>query len=267
MSRARRATAFLVLAVACGGCAYGDSPEPYRPPSIDSAVAGASGAEMYLADCAWCHGNQGLGTVRGPDLDGSLDGPAYTHFMLSTGRMPISDPSAVTDRREPVYTEEQIDAIVDHVATFGGTGPEIPDPDPSAGELPLGATLYEENCAACHSSTGVGGALTSGRIAPPLEDLGAVQIAEAMLVGPGCLEGTRTCEAGEGVMPVFDFDDHEVDSIVAYVDRLMTSADRRRGGGDLGGLGPVTEGAVAWIIGLGILLLFTRWIGTRVGDE
>jgi ubiquinol-cytochrome c reductase cytochrome c subunit len=47
----------------------------------------------------------------------------------------------------------------------------------------------------------------------------------------------------------------------------MTSEDRRRGGGNLGGLGPVTEGAVAWIVGLGILLLFTRWIGTRVGDE
>jgi ubiquinol-cytochrome c reductase cytochrome c subunit len=257
----------LGVAAVAAGCSYSGDADPYRPPASARLDADATGRELYLGDCAWCHGNAGQGTDRGPDLDGPLDGPAYTHFMLSTGRMPIADPAQTTLRRDPVYSDEQIEEIVEFVTSLGGAGPEIPDPHAPAGDLALGTVLYEENCAACHSSTGVGGALTSGRIAPSLDGLSAVQIAEAMLVGPGCLEGTRTCEAGEGAMPVFEFDDHEVDSIVAYVDHLMTSADRRRGGSDLGGLGPVTEGAIAWIVGLGILLLFTRWIGTRVGDE
>jgi len=262
----------LVAAVVVGaglilaGCEYasGDLTPPTRAARGD--LAPASGEELYRADCAWCHGADGAGTGRGPDLDGELDGGAYTHFMLSTGRMPIAAVDQRTDRREPAYDSTELEALVEHVVGFGGTGPAVPMVDPGRGEVATGALLYAENCAACHSTTGVGGALTSGQIAPSLQRSTPVQIAEAMLVGPGCRAGDPDCGPGDGAMPVFDdFSDHEVDSIAAYVRFLQSGGDH--GGLGLGRIGPVTEGAVALLIGLGALLGLIRWIGTAVGED
>lgn len=265
MASARAAIPGLVtaLAVSLGACSYGHDIAPGR-----SGVALPDGPDrgrvLYLRDCAWCHGDRGEGTDRGPDLDGELDGPAYTDFMLTTGRMPLADPADPTVRAEPAYSAPEIDDLVAYVASFGGGGPEVPRPDPTAGDLALGAELYLENCAACHSSTGVGGALTSGRTAPSLLDSTPVQVAEAMLVGPGCLQGTRTCAAGEGAMPIFELDNREVDAIVAYIDNLQTTG--ARGGAELGRLGPFSEGAVAWLIGLLALVVLVRSIGTKVSS-
>ena len=33
-----------------------------------------------------------------------------------------------------------------------------------------------------------------------------------------------------------------------------------------GVIGPVVEGAVGWLVGLGLLLLVIRWIGTKAGE-
>ena len=69
---------------------------------------------------------------------------------------------------------------------------------------------------------------------------------------------------GPGAMPVFGpdtFDDHEVDSVVRYVLYLRDPDDA--GGLDLGHLGPLSEGLVAWAVGLLGVLLAARWIGTQ----
>ena len=66
-------------------------------------------------------------------------------------------------------------------------------------------------------------------------------------------------------MPAFGpktFTDAQVDSIIRYV--LYIRSGQNRGGADLGRVGPVAEGAVAWIVGLGALLVFARWIGKSV---
>lgn len=255
------------LALTGGACEYfGDRPTPVtRPPRGEELVA-LSGAEIYRRDCAWCHASDGGGTPRGPDLDGELDGAAYTHFMLSTGRMPIATPGEETDRAPRAYDDEEIAALVEHVVSFGGSGPAIPDVDPEAGDVAVGQSLYAENCAACHSTTGVGGALTSGETAPSVMDATPVQIAEAMLVGPGCPNDDPDCGPGDGTMPIFDdLTDEEVEAIVAYIDVLQSGGNP--GGLGLGRIGPVTEGAVALFLGLGALVAFLRWIGTSVGQE
>lgn len=259
----RRATAVLAAGLWLASCTYGASVAPTLPRAAPSP-APDRGKVVFLRDCAWCHGNRGEGTERAPDLEGPLDGPAYTDFMLGTGRMPLADPEEPAVRSEPAYDRGTISDLVSYVASLGGDGPPVPEPDPAAGDVALGAELYLENCAACHSSTGVGGALTSGRVAPSVLRSTAVEIAEAMLVGPGCVEGSRTCEAGEGAMPVFQLEDDEVDSIVAYIQTLQRR--QTRGGDELGRLGPVTEGAVAWLIGLVAMVGFARLIGTRVGS-
>jgi ubiquinol-cytochrome c reductase cytochrome c subunit len=64
-------------------------------------------------------------------------------------------------------------------------------------------------------------------------------------------------------MPRFGADllnDHQVDSIVRYVDYLQRPEDR--GGQNLGHLGPIPEGLIAWMVGLLALVLLVRWIGT-----
>lgn len=261
----RRALLVLV-SLMVGACAYAAAPTPYRP-AVEQ-VPSDNGAVLYARDCAWCHGSNGSGTERGPNLNGDLDGGAYTHFMLSSGRMPIVSPTTDAVRKPSPFTDQQIGQIVAYVETFGGTGPPVLKPDPSAGDQSRGLELYLTNCSACHSSSGVGGALTSGRAAPPLtnSDITPTQIAEAMAVGPGCPNDDPACGRGSGAMPRFDFSQQEVDDITAFITFLQTGQGDK-GGWAIGRVGPVSEGAVAWLIGLGAILVVGRWIGTRVGEE
>lgn len=256
--------ASFLLAMLFGvACDYiGGDTSPSRV-TIDASEEHAvtTGEELYLRDCAWCHGNEGEGTERGPDLVSGQNGPAFTDFMLSTGRMPINDPDEEADRDDPVYDDEQASAIVDYVATLGGDGPDIPDVHVEEGDLGEGLELYQENCAACHAPTLIGAPLTRGRegttsavIAPDLGAASPEEVAEAMLVGPGA-------------MPVFGeetFTQSQFDSIVAYVINQQHPDDR--GGASIGRIGPVAEGAIAWIVGLGVMLVLIRWIGTKIGE-
>lgn len=249
--------------MALGGCSYSHSlTAPSEPPRVAAGSGPGRGRVLYLGDCAWCHAADGSGTVRAPDIISGENGPAFTDFMVATGRMPLDSPDQPMTRRPPEYSAGEIKDIVDFVSTLGAPGPAIPTPDPASGHLGSGAELYLENCAACHSTTAIGGALTSGSsvqasdpVAPGLRSATPREVAEAMLVGPG-------------TMPVFGadtFTSKEVDSIVRYVVYLQKPNDR--GGTPLEHVGPVTEGAVGWILGLGVLLVVVRWIGTRTGDQ
>jgi quinol---cytochrome-c reductase cytochrome c subunit len=214
-----------------------------------AAQAGGRGQTLYQQNCATCHGQGGQGTQRGPSLRGV--GAASADFYLSTGRMPIADEQRNPGRSKPAFGRADIDALVAYVASLGG-GPPVPAVDPAAGRLAEGERLYQENCAACHSATGAGGALTSGQVAPSLAQATPVQVAEAIRVGPGA-------------MPRFEpqaLDDPQVDSIAAYVGRLQRGGNR--GGWDLGRIGPVTEGLVAWVLGLGLVLMVVRRLGKEV---
>ncbi len=222
-------------------------------PSVSLSPQARSGRLLYLRDCAWCHGAHGVGTAFGPNLVGV--GAESADFMLSTGRMPIPRVEEQPPRRKPVYTPAQIGELDAYVASLG-PGPDIPSVDPAAGDLGKGADLYEQNCAACHSSTGIGGALTSGLKAPGLMDSSPRQIVEAMRLGGA---GLRT-----GKMPKFGRDllsEAQVDSIVRYVLYLQHPQDR--GGLSLARIGPVAEGFAAWFGALLILVLFVAWIGKR----
>jgi ubiquinol-cytochrome c reductase cytochrome c subunit len=162
--------------------------------------------------------------------------------------MPITEEQRSPSRGKPAFGQADIDALVAYVASLGG-GPAIPTVDPAAGRLPEGERLFQENCAACHSATGTGGALTSGQVAPSLAPSTPVQVAEAIRVGPGA-------------MPRFDpqaLDERQVDSVAGYVGYLQRGGNR--GGHDLGRVGPVTEGLVAWVVGLGLLVLVVRRLG------
>ena len=50
-----------------------------------------SGAELYVQNCASCHGPDGQGGANGPSLVGV--GPANLDFQMWTGRMPVAAPN------------------------------------------------------------------------------------------------------------------------------------------------------------------------------
>jgi len=132
--------------------------------------------------------------------------------------------------------------------------PEIPDVDVGSGDLSTGADLYLSQCAACHQWGGEGGALL-GREAPALHEATPTQIAEAIRSGPVAMP-----KYGEEL-----FSDHEVNSITKYVLYLREPEDR--GGSGLWHYGPFTEGLVAWVVGMGVLILVVLWIGERGTGE
>ncbi|MEX0790653.1 MAG: c-type cytochrome, partial [Actinomycetota bacterium] len=153
-------------------------------------------------------------------------------------------------RKPPAFNEEQIAQVSAYVASLGD-GPEIPEVDIDQGDVALGQQLYSENCAACHSSAGSGGAVGAGLEAPALGRSTPVQVVEAMRIGPGA-------------MPVFQertLSKHEADSIASYLVYLREVPDP--GGLGMGRIGPIAEGAVAWIVGIGLFVLICRFVGEK----
>lgn len=230
---------------------------PSVAPQVSPSPAGLSlqqeqGRELYMRDCAWCHGSEGQGSIYGPPLEAS--GPASTDFMLRTGRMPIEQPEEDPPPGPAEYSPEEIEQITAYASTFG-EGPPIPEVQPDEGSLEQGAVLYQENCAACHSSTGIGAALTSGETAPGVRDSSATEIGEAVRVGGAGLE--------TGDMPRFDertLTPEQLDSIARYI-LVVLQAPQDPGGLSLSHIGPVAEGFIAVFVLLPLMVLVIRWLG------
>jgi ubiquinol-cytochrome c reductase cytochrome c subunit len=213
-------------------------------PTRSSADAGR---EVYLRDCAWCHGIQGQGTGRGPDL--RTAGPAYVDFMLRTGRMPLRSPDTSQRDYVPRYDSATMSALVRYVGERLGSGEPIPRL--TAGDITTGRTLFLANCAACHSSSGTGTILQDGSRVPQLYETRSEQIAEAIRVGPG-------------EMPPFGhaaMTDAELSDTVAYVQQLGPA--QVHGGLALDQYGPIAESLVALVVGLPLLVVVTVLLGRR----
>src|SRR5665648_373297 len=124
-------------------------------------------------------------------------------------------------------------------------------------DVDAGRALFQANCATCHGTgamchgaTGKGGALTEGKSAPSLGDATPTQIYEAMLTGPAS-------------MPVFNdanLTPEEKRDVIALLDGQKAGSP---GGADLGGVGPVSEGLWAWVVGMGLLVGCAVWIGAK----
>jgi ubiquinol-cytochrome c reductase cytochrome c subunit len=170
--------------------------------------------------------------------------------------MPMARPAVQAPVKPNRYSEDEVNALAAYVASLG-PGPSIPDPtqyDPSGvseADIARGGELFRTNCSACHNFAGAGGALPGGKYAPSLYGVSNLHIYEALITGPQ-------------QMPVFSDDVMTPDdkrAIIAYLNDLHSSPDR--GGLALGGLGPVSEGLWAWILGLGSLIGFAIWIAAK----
>ena len=229
-----RRLAFISLGVAALLIAGG-------PASADAQTD--QGRELFEVHCATCHGEDGNGSDVAPTLVGV--GAAMADFQLRTGRMPMAGVRIQAVRKPSPFGGDQMRALVAFVASLG-EGPAIPSVDAAAGDVSRGGSIFRTNCAGCHGAAGRGEALSYGRNAPDLYLATPLVIAEAVRTGPS-------------QMPVFDqLTDQEVNDVAAFVMSLQEDPDP--GGFGLGRLGPVPEGLVAWLVGLGLLVGIARLI-------
>jgi ubiquinol-cytochrome c reductase cytochrome c subunit len=232
---------------------YGDSAITYTAPSPALKVLGQS---LFLENCASCHGTQANGVPANgtsgafPDLVGL--GPATIDFWVESGRMPAADPRAVqANRRTPRLNQTQALAIAAWINSLSPSYPDIPSPNLASANVSDGAALFALNCAACHTIEGDGDALANGTFAPSLRNIPAYQVVEAIRTGPAN-------------MPRFtgNLSDYQVADIVKYVTTEIQHP-QNPGGFGLGGLGPVAEGFVGLLLGVGLLALVGFWVGER----
>ena len=245
--------AVVLLGLVTIGVGYGALTTPgssasAATPGTVSPQTLAEGQELFVKTCSSCHGMNAQGTSQAPSLVGV--GAAAVDFQMSTGRMPGKDIGPEMDRKPVTFTPAQIHAIADYVASLGG-GPTIPSAaqvSTAGANTALGQSLFITDCAQCHNFDGAGGALTNGKYAPALNRATPTQIYEAMLTGP---------EA----MPVFSdttITPAQKRDIIDYITRLRSEPNP--GGFSLGRIGPVTEGIVGFLGGIGVLVFLALWI-------
>jgi ubiquinol-cytochrome c reductase cytochrome c subunit len=220
---------------------------PAAAASSPGVVHAKTGAGLYAANCAKCHGPNGEG-YKAPKLQGV--GALAADFYLRTGAMPIARVGEQPSRSRVLFTERELRALIKYVAGLGG-GPPVPTPDPDRGSVSRGLRLFTDHCAGCHQVVAKGGFVTGARV-PPLENATPTEIAEAVRIGPY-------------VMPTFSeraLPARDLDSIVRYIE--YAKHPENPGGWALGEIGPVPEGMVAWLVAAFVLVGTCVAIGKRL---
>jgi ubiquinol-cytochrome c reductase cytochrome c subunit len=166
----------------------------------------------------------------------------------------MADMSQQAMQKKPLYNAQETAALAAYVASLA--------PGPAAvtneslnyerdGNAAQGGTLFRTNCAMCHNFAGQGGALTNGKYAPSLMGVDPKYIYEAMVTGPQSMpkftNATITPQEKLDIIKWIQSADHE----------------QNLGGASLGRVGPVTEGLLGWVLGLGLLIGAAAWLAMK----
>lgn len=173
----------------------------------------ARGGAVFRAQCSQCHGSGAAGAKGYPNLldddwlwGGTMDEIVYTvrhgirndtDFDAHWSQMP-----AYGD----IFSGDEIDSVVEYVVSLSS-------PDHDAALAASGATLFADNCAACHGEAGLGD-----------HDQGAPNLADAIWLYGGdratLTESVRN--ARFGIMPAWGqrLSEADVRAVSAYVHAL-----------------------------------------------
>lgn len=182
------------------------------PELLRFAVAGGQAA--FGDNCAPCHGTGAQGFVGYPNLNddawlwgGTLEA---IHTTLLHGIRAENDDTRMNDMmafgRLQILTREQINDVTEHVLALSGQ-----DHDVAAAER--GATVFEENCVACHGEGGVGN-----------QELGAPNLTDVIWLYGGSRQAIRESvyNGRAGVMPAWEdrLDPVTIKQLAIYVHSL-----------------------------------------------
>jgi cytochrome c oxidase cbb3-type subunit 3 len=174
-----------------------------------------AGAAVFRTNCATCHGSGAAGGAGYPNLldNDWLWGGAMEdiHLTITHGIRNTTDPDARYSEMpkfgaDGLLEQPQIDAVVQHVLAISGQ-------EHDAALASEGATVFAEQCAACHMEDGTGDR-TQG--APNLTDA-------IWLYGGDVASLTETVyNARFGVMPNWNtrLSEADIRSVAAYVHQL-----------------------------------------------
>jgi cbb3-type cytochrome c oxidase subunit III len=188
-----------------------------------AAPVAASGAGLFAAKCATCHGAGGQGTSGVPPLDGNADVTAAdTKSMIATivnGRTgSLTVGGATFNGKMPTWKGQLSNADIAAIATFvrgawdnkasGVTEQQVAAAGPGVASS-VGQSIYAAKCTACHQATGKGG---GGGIFPALANNPHVNAADPTPI-------LTTIEHGKGVMPSWkgQLSAADIAAVVTYI--------------------------------------------------
>jgi cytochrome c oxidase cbb3-type subunit 3 len=179
--------------------------------------ATAAGASVFKTFCAQCHGSgaagvQGKGYPNLTDNDWLWGGDMEQIYLtINHGIRNTTDPDARYSEMpkfgaDGLLEDAQISEVVEYVLQISGQ-------EHDAALATAGATVFAENCAACHAENGAG-----------MRDLGAPALNDAIWLYGGDRETIHTSVYGAryGVMPAWAgrLSEDEVRAVATYVHSL-----------------------------------------------
>jgi len=195
------ATLVLGMHVACGGddTTQADDDAGDSSAGSDGSSSGGeekTGEELFLDNCAACHGPDALGTEFGYELRHPDRG--YAEWVVRNGREPGElAPSVMAAYPVETLADDELQRILDHLDSF---------PQPTTGE-----GLYLDYCRNCHGPDGSGGTVPENIL-----EEGTAEVLEKVREG----EGGNNYGSRLGFMPAFADDrltDAEVQSVLDWL--------------------------------------------------
>ena len=118
------------------------------------ALAEPNGEDLYLENCAICHGNDGQGGIGVP--------LSLSDFLKSASKNYIKQSIRLgrPNRIMPSFywmPESEIDKIVTYLDSWRKSPAPLWDSEPVKGDKHAGKVLFQEKCASCHGKNARGG--------------------------------------------------------------------------------------------------------------
>ena len=204
------ASALFALAILSVGVTY-----------APSTMGSEKGRQLFLENCAVCHGASGNGGVGVPlalpDFIDTVD-DRYLRETIKNGRPGRIMPSF------RILEGHQVDAIVAYMRSWTGKPAPTYSSESISGDAQKGRAIYQQRCAACHGENGEGGHGTGVTFSRPRD----LPVLAPALNNPGFLASAsdamirQTLINGRKGTPMVSFLDQglnrrDIDNVVSYV--------------------------------------------------
>lgn len=188
------------------------------------APASASSGQQQFAICASCHGQQGEGNpaMNAPRLNGLQ--PWYIERQLKYYQSGVrgAHPDDQYGRQmAPMASMLSTDDAIRNMAAYISQLPVTDSPDTISGDARRGMSIYNSNCAACHSADGSGSWATD---APHLAGMSDWYIANQLRNFKAEIRGAHADDDYGEQMVSFATamkDEQQMNDVIAYLNSLQ----------------------------------------------